>query len=112
MLRHDIHHLFTFSSVSLYVKSFIQYLESSLEYSIAQNQMQLATEMIEYAKENNVTLDWNYIIQPCIFARNVEGMKFCIDKGGVDSISVSTRSVMNTVMDELLRERSDNVKFI
>ena len=59
----------------------IENLESPLYYLIAEDDMKFANQILEFAKENNVTLNWDLIVGCSIFKKNLKGVKFCIENG-------------------------------
>ena len=89
----------------------IKYVESSLYYSIGQRRMQLSRDILQYARENGVLLNWNEIVGGCIFLKYEQGLEFCL-KEGSDSLDTSNRTKIHDILNELNRTRISNVVFV
>ena len=59
-------------------------LESPIYHSIKNGRMEFANQMIQYAEDKRVKLNWNHIIRDLIYRKDIRGVEFCLEKGGSD----------------------------
>lgn len=67
-------------------------------YSIALKRMQLSKDILQYARENGVVLNWNKIVGGCL-------------KEGDDSLDLSNKTKIQDILEEIIRVRISNMRF-